>query len=178
MLRWVLDLSKVRKARKAACAAISPMVARSRHRLGVIPDATWSTPYMVGFMAMLITIIARTDIGKIEDQTLCEVQTKAWEDITGLRSDLIGEEIVLLSTARNRDFENGCHNAAALASLLIGNSVLGWQHRQFDLNLGGAVPWPERDDVTSLWERLFDAHVSGHVCGIETGSDKTLLDFS
>lgn len=175
MLRWVLDLSKVRKARRAACTVISPMVTRSRQRLGAIPDAAWSTPYMVGFMVMLITIIAKTEVGKIEGQPLCLVQTKAWEIITGMRSDLIGEDVLLLSAARNRDFESGCHNAMALASLLIGSSILGWQHRQFDLGIHAGTPWPDRDDLSSLWERLFDAHISVHVCGIETSLDRTSL---
>lgn len=177
MLRWVLDLSKVRRARKAACAVILPMVARSRHRLGTIPDDAWSAPYMVGFMVMLITIIAKTEIGKIEGQPLCLVQAKAWGDITGIRSDLIGEDVLLLSAARNRDFENGCHNAMGLASLLIGSSILGWQHQQSDLGMHAGTPWPDRDDLSSLWERLFDAHIAVHIRGIETGFDKAPLEF-
>lgn len=178
MLRWVLDLSKVRRARKAACAVISPMVAKSRHRLGEIPDAAWASPYVVGFMVMLITIIAKTEIGKIEGQTLCIVQAKAWEDITGIKSGLIGEDVLLLSAARNREFETGCHNAMGFASLLIGSSVMGWQHRQFDLGIHAAISWSDRDDLSSLWERLFDAHVSTHLRDIEVSLDRTRLGFS
>lgn len=171
MLRWVLDQSKVRKARKAACATISPMVARSRRRLGDIPDTAWANPYVVGFMVMLITIVARTEVGKIEGQALCLVQAKAWEDITGMRSDLIGEEVLLLNAARNRDFEIGCQNAMTLGSMLIGNSIMNagpgteWHDRHPDLHDTDAdVIWSERDDVSALWERFFDAHVSEHIC--------------
>jgi hypothetical protein len=151
------------------------MVAKSRHRLGTIPDAAWSSPYIVGFMVMLITIIAKTEIGKIEGQTLCQVQTKAWEDITALRSNLIGEEVLLLSAARNRDFEIGCQNAMTLGSMLIGNSIFNvgnsadWQDQNLDLRDDTAAIWSERDDVSSLWERFFDAHVSVHICDIEPG---------
>jgi len=123
ILRWIVDVSRVRRARKAACAAISPLIARSRLRLGVIPDATWSNPYVVGFMVMLITIAAKTEIGKIEGQPLCLVQAGAWQDITGRRSGLIGEEVLLLNAARNRDFEIGCQNAMTLGS-----------HRQFNFD--------------------------------------------
>jgi len=165
MWRWAFDLSRVRRARKAACAAISPMIERSRHRLGGIPDAAWSNPYIVGFMIMLISIVARVEVGKIEEQALCLVQAKAWEDITAMRSDLIGEDVLLLSAARNRDFEIGCRNAMTFGSLLIGNSILSvgrgvdWQDRNFDLNDADAGAWAERDDVAAAWERFFDAHV-------------------
>jgi hypothetical protein len=185
MLRWVLDLSRVRKARRAACAAISPMVAKSRHRLGAIPDAAWSSPYIVGFMVMLITIVAKIEIGKMEGQTLCLVQAKAWEDITTMRSNLIGEEILLFSTARNRDFEIGCQNAMTLGSMLIGNSLLkagisaDRQDQHLDLRDSDLTPtWPERDDVSALWERFFDAHVSAHICDIEAGLGKSPFEYS
>lgn len=185
MLRWVLDFSRVRRARKAACEVLSPMVAKSRRRLGAIPDATWSDPYVVGFMVMLITIVAKTEIGKIEGQTLCLVQANAWNDITGKRSDLIGEEILLLSAARNRDFEIGCQNAMTLGSMLIGNSILkagrsaGWQEQHLDLRDTDATAiWSDRDDVSALWERFFDAYVLVHICDIETGLGKSLSEFS
>lgn len=176
MLRWVLDQSKIRKARKAACATISPMVARSCRRLGDIPTTAWSDPYVVGFMVMLITIVAKIEIGKIEGQTLCLVQAKAWEDITDMRPDLIGEEVLLLNAARNRDFEIGCQNAMTLGSLLIGNSIMNagpsaeWHDRHHDLHdINADVIWSERDDVSALWERFFDAHVSEHICENTTG---------
>jgi len=176
VLRWVLDQSKVRKARKAACAAISPMVARSRRHLGDIPDTAWSNPYIVGFMVMLITIVAKTEIGKIEGQALCLVQAKAWEDITNIRPSLIGEEVLLLNAARNREFEVGCQNAMTLGSMLIGNSILRmgrsteWHDRHRELHDTDAdAAWSERDDVSALWERFFDAHVSVYICENASG---------
>lgn len=172
MLRWVLDLSKVRKARKAACAVISPMVTKSRHRLGTIPDAAWTTPYLTGFMVMLITIVAKMEIGKIEGQALCLVQARSWEEITGVKSYLIGEDILLLNAAHDLDFECGCHNAAKFASFLIENSILDWPHRQFDFGIGAAIPWPERDDLSSLWEQMFDAHINEQMCETRTGIDR------
>ncbi len=41
------------------------LVERSRRHLGAITDATRSAPYIIGFMVMLITVIARVEAGKI-----------------------------------------------------------------------------------------------------------------
>lgn len=79
MWRWAVDLARVRRA---AGVVISPMVEKSRRRLGEIPAIVWSDPYIVGFTFLLITIVARIEIGKIEERALCVVQAKAWEDIT------------------------------------------------------------------------------------------------
>ena len=171
MWRWALDLFKVRRAHRAATAVISPMVEKSRGRLGGISDLTWSDPYMVGFMVMLITIAARIETGKIEGEALCRVQARSWEDITTVRSGLIGEEVLLLSTACNREFETGCRNALAFGSMLVGNSILfagvgkRWQVRHRDLQEADSTI-AERDDVSAAWERFFDAHVSMHAYDI------------
>lgn len=181
MWRWVLDLSKVRRAHRAATAVISPMVEKSRHRLGGISDLTWSEPYMVGFMVMLITIAARIEAGKIEGEALCRVQAKSWEDITTIRSGLIGEEVLLLSTSHNRDFETGCRNAVAFGSMLVGNSILvaglgsGWQDRHRDLQDADSDTMAERDDVSAAWERFFDAHVAIHISDIMAEPGRIVL---
>ena len=51
MWHWAFELSRVRKARKAAVTVISPIVEKSRHRLGGISEVAWSDPYMIGFMS-------------------------------------------------------------------------------------------------------------------------------
>jgi hypothetical protein len=156
------------------------MIEKTRHRLGEIPDAAWSSPYIVGFVVMLISIVARIEVGKIEGRTLCLVQTNAWADLTAMRSDLIGEEILLLSAARNRDFEIGCRNAITFGSMLVGNSILyasrdgEWYDRHLDLrdtDVSGG--WTERDDVSAAWEQFFDAHVSECACDNMSGLGRT-----
>lgn len=166
MWRWAIELPKTRRARRAASALIGPLVARSRARLGAIDDATWSNPYIIGFMAMLITIIARMEAGKISDHALCLVQTQVWDDITA-RSGTIGEDVLLLSSARHRDFENGCRNAAAFASLLandllpFGKAHAERQEQPFDMRNAIAPSSPEdRDDITTAWEQFFEAHAT------------------
>jgi hypothetical protein len=166
MWRWASDLPGARRARRAACALIVPLVERSRQRLGAIADATWSDPYIVGFMVMLITIIARMEAGKIGERALCLVQAKAWDEITA-RPGNIGEDVLLLSTAHNRDFESGCRNAIAFASLLLGSSLLsghlagGLREPSPDLRDATEPAAPaERDDITTAWEQFFEAHVA------------------
>ena len=161
MWSWAADLSRARKARLAVEGTIAPLVERSRLRLGSIPDATWSDPYIVGFIVMLITILARMEVGKINSETLCQVQTKAWEDITG-RTGLIGEEVLLLSTANNRSFENGCRNAVQFSSVLVSHSVLfgnSNDEERYSLDLRTGHPNTsliERPDILAMWEKYFD----------------------
>ena len=169
MWRWAFELSRVRKARKAAVTVISPIVEKSRHRLGGISEVAWSDPYIIGFMVMLISIIARIESGKIAGDSLWLVQCRAWEDITRMRSDMMAEELLLLSTARNRDFELGCHNAATLGSILFGNPILSEgggvprEDRPRDLQeLELTEPFAQRDDVSVVWVQFFDAHISTH----------------
>ena len=169
MWHLALEWSRTRKARRAAVAAISPIVEGSRHRLGGISDVAWSDPYIIGFMVMLISIIARMESGKISENALCLVQCRAWEDITAMQSDLMAEQLLLLSTDRNRDFEHGCHNAAAFSSVLFGSTTL-----QEGVGLPIPERWPnklegeatrmfaQREDVTSVWAQVFDVHIASY----------------
>jgi len=167
MLRWILDLSRVRRARKAACEV--PW-SRSAHRLGAIPDAAWSPP--CGFMVMLITIAAKTESGKIDGQPLCLVQAGAWTSPE-------------LNAARNHDFEIGRQNAMTPGPMLIGSSILAsgrsteWQERNLDVRDNDAtVIGSDRGDVSALWERFFDVHVSVHIRDIGMEPEKSPLQFS
>lgn len=160
MWHWAANLSRSRRARLAAEGAISPLVEKSRLRLGAIPDAAWSDPYIIGFMMMLITIIARMEVGRIDSETICHVQAKAWLDITGQESP-IGEEVLLLSAANNPHFETGCRNAADFASFLVSRSVLlrGGDDRNESLDVRGGRHGTEasaRFDVLAAWENYFD----------------------
>jgi hypothetical protein len=166
MWRWVIELSRVRKARKAAVTTISPIVEQSRHRLGAISDAAWSDPYMIGFIVMLISIIARVESGRITQDSMSHVQCKAFEDITAMTSDVMAEELLLLSTSRNRDFELGCRNAVAFGSMLLGTSVpsegggMPREDRRSDLpETEFAKPFTQCEDVSAAWELFFDARL-------------------
>ena len=166
MLRWALELSRQRRARKAAVAAIAPIVEGSRQRLGGISDIAWSDPYVIGFLVMLISIIARMESGRISADSMCTVQWRAREDITAAESDIIAEQLLLLSTDRNRDFEQGCSNAAAFSTILFDSETLPegvglanlqkWVSKLDDDLAGG---FAQREDVAAAWAQFFDAHI-------------------
>jgi hypothetical protein len=170
MWHWAFELSRVRKARKAAVTAISPIVEDSRCRLGAIPDAAWSDPYVIGFMVMLISIIARVESGRISQDSMSRVQCSAWEDITSMKPEVMAEELLLLSMSRNRDFEFGCQNAATFGAILWGGPVLlegggmPRQHARRDLlEVELASPFTQREDVLSAWMQFFDSHIVAHL---------------
>jgi hypothetical protein len=114
---------QVRKGRNAAFAVISPFVEESRRRLGGIGDEIWLNPYMVGFMATLITLVAQRATGPIGSHALGLIQSEAWARITGLSGELIGEEISYLSSSESKDFADGCRDAAAFLDALVGGPI-------------------------------------------------------
>jgi len=116
----MLELFKVRRGRKAAVGLISPLVERSRHRFDQIPEQAWFDPYMVGFLGMLITLVANRATGGLSSRALGLVQSDAWAEITHCRNTLIGEEMCLLSTAQNRFFQRGCASAERFLERLDG----------------------------------------------------------
>jgi hypothetical protein len=158
MWHWISETLRSRRARKTAVATISPIVEQSRQRLGGISDDAWSDPYIIGFVVMLISVIARLEVGRIADRALCRVQSQAWQEITSMQGGAVVEDLLLLSSARNREFELGCHNAATFGSILFGTSML---------LEGAGVPQPamsdgfsRREDITAAWAQYFDAHIS------------------
>jgi len=174
MWHWTANLSRSRRGRLAAEGTILPLVEKSRLRLGAIPDAAWSDPYIVGFMMMLITIIARMEVGRIDSETICHIQTRVWQTITG-QGHPIGEEVLLLSSARNQHFEMGCRNAAEFASFLVSRSVLlrSEGERSESLDCRGdcqCAALSDRSDILDAWESCFDTRLSsfdhGRVSGI------------
>ncbi len=167
---WPLlsGLWKARRGRKAAVAVILPFVERSRQRFSPVPDAAWLDPYLVGFMMMLITLVARREVEVLDTQALALVQCSAWGEITGLKPDLVGEETLHLCATGDREFERGCRDAieidlALYKSLIVRNSDLGFSrlHAGFGFHLAGERV-PEFDDIMALWDRYFDAQLMVH----------------
>jgi hypothetical protein len=167
----MFELLKVRRGRKAAVALISPLVERSRHRFGQIPESAWFDPYMVGFIGMLITLVANRATGGLSSQGLGIVQGEAWAQITGGRNDLIGEEMCLLSTARNRLFQRGCSSAELFLERLDGSggayvsSAAVAAHVQAPQVAPAFTGYPgtgisnNPETAAALWEQHFDAHI-------------------
>jgi hypothetical protein len=180
MWQWALEFSRTRKARRSAVATISPIVEGSRQRLGGISDVAWSDPYIIGFLVMLISIVARLESSRISGNSLCLVQCRAWEDITASTSDLMAEQLLLLSTDRNRDFELGCRNAAAFSATLFGTGTLHegagltglerWSEPEYE----PTTSFAQREDVTAAWSQFFDAHIASLRKGADAGDVSSL----
>ncbi|MBX6426438.1 MAG: hypothetical protein IRZ09_11025 [Variibacter sp.] len=166
MIPSVLGLWNARRGRKAAVAAIAPLVERSRNRLNGIADGVWFDPYMIGFLVMLITLVAHRKARVLDNHSLGIVQSEAWAAITGLKPELIGEEVVHLSAMGDGDFEIGCRNAIAFSQALDKMPMRGDDDPRelelFSLGPGGIEPadFAESASVVALWSHYFDAHVT------------------
>lgn len=161
----MLELWKARKARKAAVATIAPMVRRSEFQGSRITDRHWLDAYMIGFLMMLISLVARRRVHSIDDDTLGIVQADAWEEITGLPGNVGGEEACLLSVNGHRDFQRGCLNAIAfMDAMTAGGDGLGHSPQVPGIPGAGGEPGGyasaagnERDrQILDLWHEFFE----------------------
>ncbi|NJL09134.1 MAG: hypothetical protein HC900_13545 [Methylacidiphilales bacterium] len=153
----VLSLWRAQRTRKRVAAIIAPLVEGSRFRLGGIADSAWSDPYVIGFLAMLITRLAEQQAGAMDNDTLALVQAGAWADVTGQGEDTIGENLVLLSSANDMMFEQGCRNGRVVAD------ALGCSLSQAESVDAEEAPWmasPGQDDVGLLWADCFEARLT------------------
>jgi hypothetical protein len=150
----MLQLLKARRARRAAISTICPLVERSRWRLQGISAAAWLDPYMIGFMSMLITLVARQEAGNLGEDALGVVQLEAWKAITKSEADDIGAEICFLSAGRDNAFQSGCENAALLFRTLQG---VGSDARDVGDLAGGSREIDEA--AATLWVRLFEERI-------------------
>ena len=151
-----MEAWRLRQARRGACAAIRPLIERSRRRLLDIPDSTWRDPYILGLLSMLVTLHARHDDPTLADEPLGLIQAECVADVTGLHASMAGAEICFLSTSQNRSFMEGCRQAIDLFAALRDQAVpvsRGLTPPGEDPDLAGSA-------VGDVWERLFDAHVA------------------
>jgi hypothetical protein len=172
MWHSIFRLWRARRGRRAAVAAVAPLVERSRYRLHEIPDFVWCDPYMVGFIVTLITFVAKREVRRLDSQGLGLVQLEAWAAITGVESDLIGEEILQLSITEHQHFNEGCRNAITFGRALYdasGGDAIDQLHRwgagteDMLSGIGDDATPPEAHDgesVVALWADYFDAHVA------------------
>lgn len=154
----MFGLLRVRRARKAAVALITPFVEESQRRLSSkLTEQAWLDPYMVGFMGMLISLVAEYTTGRLDSQSAGLVQLEAWQDMTGFPSHLIGEEICLLSSGSDRKFGQGCLNASRFMEEL---TRPGHSHPD-NLPPGFRVHGLNYDHsaAMALWLDLFDGHI-------------------
>jgi hypothetical protein len=100
------------RAKRAAISTIAPLVEATRARLGAIPAAAWQEPYLLGFMSMLIALVALWHTrGRLGSDQLGLIQLEALARIAGVHDDRIGERICFLSALDDESFLAGCRNA-------------------------------------------------------------------
>lgn len=163
----MLEIWRIYRARRAAVRGIRPFVDRSRARLGGISDQVWLDSYLIGFIGMLVTLIARTESARLGTQSLGLVQAEAWGAITDASADLIGSEMCLLSAAGSADFMAGCENGKRFFNALCGRPLSALpDDPDLDLPAGGSRVSFEGEQRVSgysnpdiLWPIYFDAHV-------------------
>lgn len=144
------DLWKIRAGRRAAVTALQPFVARSLARraargeptapaapeglgsamgldrlagLGDVADTSdsvWLDPYLVGFMATLITLFAKRKTGDLKEEALAGVQETAFAALTGLDGSMFGTELVLHARSPGPPFRDGCRAAGRFFALVTG----------------------------------------------------------
>lgn len=172
-------LWQVRRGRRLVAATIAPFVEQSRQRLQ-IPTRAWLEPYVMGFMVMLITDIARRRLDPIDSDTLALIQSETWADITGLTANLVAEETVRLSTLRDPLFESGCRNAITFADALccaLPSDLIeiSWPEVQDVLCRPTRRTFAVVDDgdnaVIDLWETFFDRQITTPQAGDLSPSD-------
>lgn len=161
MFHSLSGLWKARRGRKAAVAAILPLVERSRIRCHGIAEGTWLDPYMIGFMMMLITLTARHKVSELDSLFLGLVQQEAWADITGMRPELVGERAMNLSASGNKVFALGCQNAIAFEAALSKTTEEGvsFDDRVFSKHTDDGGLSDVLEIVLTLWTDCFESHV-------------------
>ena len=148
----MLELVKIWQARRRAVAAIRPLIDGSRRRLPDIPDRFWLSPYSLGFLTMLITLIAKRGAPGLDGQSLGLVQLDAWKELTGLRIDDIGEKICLFSLLCDAEFEHGCRDADMMFRAMANAD----RRRDEWTDLGGGQA---ASDVELRWQHYFDSRI-------------------
>jgi hypothetical protein len=130
---------------------------------------------------MLITLIAKRRVAVLDPNELGLVQGEAWAEITGLKAELIGEEVLHLSATGHSEFATGCRNAIAFHAALSQVSTDAGEDR-LDFSLVTAkVPTPflerggeagaimENAEIAVLWRQYFDEHVRTEAIGEADG---------
>ncbi|GGK39116.1 hypothetical protein [Salinarimonas ramus] len=85
-------------------------------------DSVWLDPYLVGFLATLITLVAKRKTGPLNEEALASVQEGAFSALTGLDGGLFGVELVLAGQSPSRAFAEGCLDGGRFYALLTGDA--------------------------------------------------------
>lgn len=152
-------------ARRAAVATIAPLIRVSTRLRGPVPEHAWGNPYLIGFLTMLISMIAIARTGaRLDSDALGVVQMRAWHDITGLPDDRIGEELLLLSSGNNEDFKAGCRNAKIFLAALAGLDMPDIDRQEPSPMRFGSAPTLSPDEAAAFGHDALSVHCQWIEC--------------
>jgi hypothetical protein len=151
----MFQIVTVMRARRATVHVLDPFFSRSLQRVREMRDdvepvqsIVWLSPYLVGYCATVITVVAKREIGSIGEDALGAVQAQAWGALTGLDSALFGDELAAMSLSPSAGFVSGCNNGFAFCAVLYP---------------GGEGDALRTEAVTGgpfeVWERFVDPHL-------------------
>ena len=159
---------KIAKARKVAVATIAPLIGLSRDRCGTIPNMVWQQPYMIGFMTMLISLVAKAQSEEpLSSEQLGLLQLEAWSELTGEAESNLGQSIVKLSGDGDDAFVEGCRNAHRFLAAYYGHPH-SHEPDPDDVNAFGLASSGPNDieifgaggaAAAALWRECFERHL-------------------
>lgn len=164
------SLSKTISARLAVFAR--PSLALSGIGMEDAAAGGWLPPRTLGFLAALVTLMARQISARLPEHALASVQVTVLAEMTGVGPELIGEEIVLLSSSGEADFAEGAAAGAAFFASL--SSIDGSfparagsaEARYFGgSEAGSGTDAAAADERCSHLQALWDQHVTDLLSG-------------
>jgi hypothetical protein len=92
-----------------------------------------------------------------------------------MKPDILGEEVLLLSMGRDKEFESGCRNAVYFGEALYGQVLRAEAEEDFLAVLAADAFTPSQasdlprlgelsEDAMQLWIEYFDGHIDPFEC--------------
>ncbi len=121
----MFGLLRARSVSKAISARLAPFLRTGRAASAFRADEDPASampgrplPRTLGFLTVLVTLMARHAGGRLPEHALASVQTSVLAAMTGARPELIGEEILLLSSSGDAAFAEGAAAGSAFFASL------------------------------------------------------------
>jgi hypothetical protein len=136
---------------------LAPVIKDARARLGCIPDHAWRDPYAVGFLATLITLTAAS-VRRLGPQALALVQVDAWQRLTRIEDDSVGERICLLALSHDPSFLSGCLDASRYFEQQRQTDVSARPHATgVDVEMEGYAA--DSGSADYIWSKTIESHL-------------------
>lgn len=156
----MLHLWKSRQGRRAATTLIDGFLQKSRRKLGSISEAAWHDPYILGFMTMLASLVAREAAGTLNSDALGLVQAETMAELSGRSADVLGEEILGLSMQEDPDFVSGCRDACLFHAALQSGDAISEPMEAAEGTSWLEDPTGPSRNADELWVRIFEERLT------------------